>query len=102
MKDEVARVGREPLRKLKSGDRLLGPIEMCRERNLEHDTLLLGVAAALLFCPEKEHEDNEATELQERIQRDGVEKLVSDLTGWKSDDEDAQKIVREYNKMKGQ
>ncbi|KAJ8095186.1 hypothetical protein AAF712_007189 [Marasmius tenuissimus] len=53
MHDEVARVGREPLRKLKKGDRLLGPIEMCREFGLKHDGLLVGVASALLFHPRK-------------------------------------------------
>ncbi|KAG7093568.1 hypothetical protein E1B28_007238 [Marasmius oreades] len=53
MHDEVARVGREPLRKLKRGDRFLGPIEMCREFELERDALLVGVASALLFHPRK-------------------------------------------------
>lgn len=53
MMDEVARVGREPLRKLKKHDRLLGPIEMCKEYGLERDALLVGVAAALLFNPKK-------------------------------------------------
>lgn len=100
LKDEVARVGREPSRKLKQGDRLLGPIEMCRERNLEHDALLLGVAAALLFNPTGEHEDEDAIEIQQRIQRDGIDKVVSDLTGWSHDDKDSQKIIQEYNKMK--
>ncbi|KAE9399228.1 mannitol-1-phosphate 5-dehydrogenase [Gymnopus androsaceus JB14] len=98
LKDEVARVGREPLRKLKRGDRLLGPVEMCRERSLEHDTLLLGVAAALLFHPTDG--DKEATEVQERIQRDGIEKVVSELTGWEYDDVDLQKIIGDYNRMK--
>ncbi|KAF9266825.1 NAD(P)-binding protein [Marasmius fiardii PR-910] len=53
MHDEVARVGREPLRKLKKGDRLLGPIELCREFGLDRDGLLVGVASALLFHPKK-------------------------------------------------
>ncbi|KAI3619971.1 mannitol-1-phosphate 5-dehydrogenase [Moniliophthora roreri] len=53
MQDEVARVGREPLRKLKKGDRFLGPIEMCREMGLPRDALLIGVASALLFNPKR-------------------------------------------------
>ncbi|KAJ3801738.1 mannitol dehydrogenase C-terminal domain-containing protein [Lentinula aff. detonsa] len=100
LKDEVSRVGREPLRKLRQGDRLLGPVEMCRERNLGHDTLLLGIAAALLFHPTGVHEDQEANEMQDRIQQEGIEKVVSDLTGWEKDDEDLQEITREYSRLK--
>jgi len=99
VKDEVARVGREPLRKLKRGDRLLGPIEMCREGNLERGALLLGVAAALLFHPTGENGDKEAMEVQERIQQEGIEKVVSDLTGWDNDDMDLQQIICDYNRM---
>lgn len=100
LKDEVSRVGREPLRKLRRGDRLLGPVEMCRERNLEHDTLLLGISAALLFHPTGVHEDEEANELQDRIRREGIEAVVTDLTGWAKDDEDLRKVIREYSRMK--
>ncbi|KAH7878923.1 mannitol dehydrogenase [Lentinula edodes] len=100
LKDEVSRVGREPLRKLRRGDRLLGPVEMCRERNLEHDTLLLGISAALLFHPTGVHEDEEANELQDRIRREGIEAVVSDLTGWEKEDEDLRKVIREYSRMK--
>ncbi|KAJ4470093.1 mannitol dehydrogenase C-terminal domain-containing protein [Lentinula aciculospora] len=102
LRDEVSRVGREPLRKLRKGDRLLGPVEMCRERNLEHDTLLLGVAAALLFYPTGIHEDKEANEIHDRIQQEGIEEVVSDLTGWSKDDVDSQKIIQEYSRLKSE
>ncbi|KIK65816.1 hypothetical protein GYMLUDRAFT_38296 [Collybiopsis luxurians FD-317 M1] len=116
IKDQVSRVGREPLRKLKRGERLLGPIEMCREHKLGRDTLLLGFAAVLLFDPskrnhstpeatgteEEEHEDKEATELQEWIHRDGVDKVVRDLTGWNEDDEDLKKVVGKYGELTSQ
>ncbi|KAF5351553.1 hypothetical protein D9758_007244 [Tetrapyrgos nigripes] len=100
MHDEVTRVGREPLRKLKQGDRLLGPIEMCRELNLPRDALLKGVAAALLFSPQG-GEDEEATELQERLFKKGVKDVVLELTGWKDDDEDLGGILKEYENLKG-
>ncbi|KAF9077973.1 mannitol-1-phosphate 5-dehydrogenase [Rhodocollybia butyracea] len=102
LKDEVCRVGREPLRKLKRGDRLLGPVEMCRERNLEHNTLLTGVAAALLFHPTGVNEDKEATEVQQRIEQEGIEKVVSDLTGWSQDETDLKQVIQEYHRLKGQ
>ncbi|KAK7466362.1 hypothetical protein VKT23_005089 [Stygiomarasmius scandens] len=100
MHDEVARVGREPMRKLKRGDRLLGPIEMCREFDLPRDGLLTGVAAALLFAPEG-GEDKEAKELQESVKQKGLNDVLLELTGWKDGDEDLDKIIREYEGLKG-
>ncbi|KAF5385534.1 hypothetical protein D9757_006725 [Collybiopsis confluens] len=102
LKDKVSRVAREPLRKLKPGERFLGPIEMCREMNFERDHLLLGVAAALLFHPTGEDEDEEATELQEKIQKEGAEKVVADITGWGKEDDDLQKVIRKYNQLKSE
>ncbi|KAF5385538.1 hypothetical protein D9757_006721 [Collybiopsis confluens] len=105
--DQVSRVGREPLRKLRRGERLLGPVEMCKEKNLKRDSLLSGFAAALLFHPthvsddeHEQNEDQEATELQERISRDGVQRVVGELTGWSGDDEDLRKVVRKYDEFK--
>ncbi|KAJ3974173.1 mannitol dehydrogenase C-terminal domain-containing protein [Lentinula raphanica] len=100
LKDEVSRVGREPLRKLRKGDRLLGPVEMCREQNLPHDSLLLGIAAALLFHPTGVHEDQEANEMQEKIRQQGIEQVVADLTGWEKDDDDLQKVNEQYHRLK--
>ena len=83
--DENARVGREPLRKLKAGDRLLGPVESCREKGLERGALLKGIAAALRFHSE---EDAESWELSERIEGGGVGRVLGELTGWKDSDPD--------------
>lgn len=44
LKDDVARVGREPLRKLSSTDRLVKPMMTAREYGLPCDKLLLGIA----------------------------------------------------------
>ncbi|KAL0568373.1 hypothetical protein V5O48_013620 [Marasmius crinis-equi] len=172
MHDEVARVGREPLRKLKKGDRLLGPIELCREYKLNHDGLLVGVASALLFHPrkstrrksstaasgpssrrgsqagpasrknshgtsllnplaqlrlslqqtkaqqekeessaiveddyyeyefEEEPADPQAQEVSVMIAEKGLVPVILDLTGWKEDDEDVQKVVWAYEKLR--
>ena len=53
LKDDVARVGREPLRKLNENDRLIKPLITARGYNINTDNLLLGVGAAL-------HYDNKA------------------------------------------
>ncbi|THU97780.1 mannitol-1-phosphate 5-dehydrogenase [Dendrothele bispora CBS 962.96] len=100
IQDEVTRVGKEPLRKLKKGDRLLGPIEMCREFGLPREGLLMGVAAALLFAP-KDSEDEQVKELKGMIEEKGLRKVVLELTGWEEGDEDVEKVVGEYEKLKG-
>jgi len=47
--DTVARVGRDPLRKLSPGDRLMGAIDLCREQCTGYSSILSGIAAALRF-----------------------------------------------------
>ncbi len=90
------------MRKLNRGDRLLGPVEMRREIDLVRGSLLLGVAAALLFHPTGDCEDKEAEEIQQRIQKKGVEAVVGDLTGWSQDDADLETVVHDYHRLKTQ
>ncbi|KZT57460.1 hypothetical protein CALCODRAFT_452927, partial [Calocera cornea HHB12733] len=78
LKDSTDRVGRQPLRKLGREDRLVGPATMCRELGLPNDWLLNAVAGCLLY---DDTEDEQARELKEMIGRDGVGKVVKDLTG---------------------
>jgi mannitol-1-phosphate 5-dehydrogenase len=90
MKDEVMRVGRSPLRKLGEGDRLLGPIKMCREYGLKRDNLLIGVAAALRY---DNPDDEESAELQRKIKDKGIEAFVKELVG-----EDHEAVLEAYRK----
>ena len=52
MKDELARVCREPLRKLSADDRLIRPLLITRDYALKTDHLLLGIGAALHYRSE--------------------------------------------------
>ena len=77
LKDHVARVGREPIRKLSRGDRLLGPFAMAREYGLPTNNLAKGIAAAFLF----DHpEDEQSVHLQTRIKAEGISKVIADTT----------------------
>jgi mannitol-1-phosphate 5-dehydrogenase len=60
LRDEVARVGREPLRKLARGDRLVRPLLGTLEYGLGHANLVCGIVAALLYRNEG---DPQAVEL---------------------------------------
>ena len=49
IRDPIERNARDPVRKLGRFERLLGPIHLCMEHDLPHQTLLMGVAAALRY-----------------------------------------------------
>lgn len=94
--DECTRVGREPCRKLKEGDRLVGPIRMAQEFGLGHDALLMGVAAALLY---DNMDDPQSRDLQERIQQQGIESVLEGL-GFKRDGGEFKEILKSYSDLK--
>jgi len=49
LKDDVERVGRQPLRKLSAGDRLIKPLLGTLEYQLPQDNLVQGIAAAMHY-----------------------------------------------------
>ena len=49
IRDPIERNARDPVRKLGRFERLLGPINLCKEHDLPHESLLVGVAAALQY-----------------------------------------------------
>jgi HAD superfamily hydrolase (TIGR01509 family) len=48
-KDACSRVGRDPLRKLQSGERIMGTIELAQKHGLETGGLELGAACAIMY-----------------------------------------------------
>jgi mannitol-1-phosphate 5-dehydrogenase len=76
--DEVVRVGRSPIRKLSSNDRLVRPALQALERGMDAHYLGMVMAAALLFDYE---EDPEAVELQAAIQSLGLSQTITKYTG---------------------
>ncbi|KAI1794851.1 mannitol-1-phosphate 5-dehydrogenase [Ganoderma leucocontextum] len=97
LKDDVVRVGREPLRKLSKGDRLLGPTSMALEFGLPIDNLSMGIAAAFLYdVPE----DKQSVELQNRVKREGISKVVADVTGFEEGGKEHRKITHAYQRFR--
>ncbi|MFZ1988984.1 MAG: mannitol-1-phosphate 5-dehydrogenase [Alphaproteobacteria bacterium] len=47
--DPISRVAREPLRKLETGDRLIGAAQLCFAQGIVPHNILAGIVAALLF-----------------------------------------------------
>jgi mannitol-1-phosphate 5-dehydrogenase len=96
MKDDVVRVGRQPLRKLGKGDRLLGPILIAREYGLPTDYLMQGVAAAFLFDAK---EDEESVQLQVKITKEGISKTITEITGFSEGSAEHGQVLAAYDKL---
>ena len=80
--DTIARVGRDPVRKLQSDDRLIGPAKLAYRYGVEPTYLIQGCAAALSFADQC---DPQAAELQKMIRERNVEyslDFVSQLRPW--------------------
>lgn len=71
--DTIARVGRDPLRKLKADDRLVGPAKLAYRYGLDAPYLIRGCAAALHFA---QGDDPQARQLQEVLGERGPEGAV--------------------------
>ena len=95
--DDVERVGRQPLRKLSKGDRLLGPMAMARAYGLPIDHLARGIAAAFLFDVKS---DPQSTEMIGRINEIGIERAVAEYTGFEEGSEVHHKIITAYKELK--
>ncbi|KAH9962461.1 mannitol-1-phosphate 5-dehydrogenase [Russula dissimulans] len=95
--DDVERVGRQPLRKLAKGDRLLGPTVMAREYGLPIDHLARGIAAAFLFDVKS---DPQSVELTSKVDQIGIERAVTEYTEFDADSDEHAKIVSAYKELK--
>lgn len=97
LNDDVARVGREPLRKLNENDRLIKPLMTAKSFNLDIDNLLLGVGAALNYNNE---EDSQSVELQSLISEKGVKESLAHVANLAQEQEILSKVEKYYNEVK--
>lgn len=97
VKDPVTRIGRSPIRKLQSNDRLAGPALECEKLGLKNDHLAKGIAAALLF---DSPDDPEAVELQAYISTHGIEKALTHFTSIEPDSPLGKKVLDAYTTLR--
>lgn len=76
LKDDVTRVGREPLRKLSATDRLVKPTLTAREAGVATPNLLLGIGAALHY---NNPEDAQSVTMQEKIAALGLKAAMAEI-----------------------
>ncbi|MBC7320663.1 mannitol-1-phosphate 5-dehydrogenase [bacterium] len=91
--DTVYRVARDPIRKLRPEDRLVGPALECEKNGLPFENLAFGIAGALLF---DYREDRSAIELQEKIKREGLDSVLRDICSIPLESHLALKIKESY------
>ncbi|KDQ55159.1 hypothetical protein JAAARDRAFT_60110 [Jaapia argillacea MUCL 33604] len=96
LKDEVSRVGRQPLRKLGKEDRLLGPANMAKGYRLPIDNLTRGIAAAFLYDVQ---DDDQSVELQEKIRGMGIGKAVQDVIGWEEGSPEHTQVLKAHQEL---
>jgi mannitol-1-phosphate 5-dehydrogenase len=80
--DTIARVGRDPIRKLQADDRLIGPTKLAYRYGVSPTNLIKGCAAALSFI---DQEDPQSIELQKLVKEKGPQgtlDTVSQLRFW--------------------
>lgn len=95
--DDTTRVGRSPLRKLKSNDRLVRPAMKYVEMFDEMPAYLTeGIAAALHYDFK---EDAEAMELQEMIEQKGIQFTIEKTTDLQPDTALFNSIQKQYEDM---
>jgi mannitol-1-phosphate 5-dehydrogenase len=76
--DTVARVGRDPIRKLGRQDRLVGAAQLCLAHGVEPTAILEGIRAALAY----DHPDDpQAVRLQRMLREDGPDAVLRLVCG---------------------
>lgn len=93
--DDVERVGRQPLRKLGAGDRLIKPLLGTLEYNLPHNNLVIGIAAAMHY---RSDEDQQAKEWAQLLEKVGPKAALAQVSGLPEDGEVVAQAVSIYEK----
>jgi mannitol-1-phosphate 5-dehydrogenase len=97
LKDDVERVGRQPLRKLSAGDRLIKPLLGTLEYGLPHANLVTGIAAAMHYRSE---EDPQAQELAALIDEKGPQAALAQVSGLDANSDVVLEAVNAYSAKK--
>lgn len=96
LKDDVERVGRQPLRKLSAGDRLIKPTLGTLEYQLPHDNLVTGIAAAMHY---RSAQDPQAQELEALLAAVGPQAALAQVSGLDANSEVVAAVVKAYAAM---
>jgi mannitol-1-phosphate 5-dehydrogenase len=94
LQDTVLRVGRDPARKLREDDRLVGAGLACLEQGVEPVNVVRGIVAALRFAPE---DDPTAPEVQQWVEQYGPLGALRELAGLEPEHPLARRVMAQWN-----
>jgi mannitol-1-phosphate 5-dehydrogenase len=94
LQDTVTRVAREPIRKLRPEDRLIGSVRLCLAQQVFPRHIYVVVGGALLYDDPK---DIEAMKLRSMIETGGVAKTLHEITGVAPESPEGQAILEAYS-----
>ena len=82
-RDQLSRIGREPIRKLKKNDRLVGPALLCMKHRIFPYFITRSIAYGMFY---QDQNDKEAVELQNYISDHGIERAITHFCELDMDD----------------
>lgn len=94
--DTVARVGRDPIRKLGRNDRLIGAALYCAAQGVDADGIVHAIVAALRF---DNADDEAAIKVQQLIADEGIESCLKQVCGLEEDMPLYNKIIAAYRRQ---
>ena len=93
LKDTIARVGADPVRKLRRNDRIVGAALFCMEEGVDPSPIIRGIVAALKF----DHEgDPTAPQVQDALKKNGIAHVLETYMGLGPDEELFHRIQTAY------
>ena len=96
LKDTVARVGADPVRKLRRNDRIVGAALFAIEQGVDPAPIVKGILAALKF---DRAEDATAPEIQKALKENGIEYVLTHYMGLEEDEAFYDIIKTEYGRV---
>lgn len=95
--DKLTRIARDPLRKLRPEDRLIGPSKIALSIGVKPTAIALATAAALFY---DEPDDESAMKLQQMRKEHGVEYILQNVCQLKPEEELYQMILSSIDKLR--
>ncbi len=95
--DTVARVGRDPVRKLSENDRLIGAANLCMKNGIKPVYIAIGIAAGYAFSPEN---DTSAEKIRKTIGKQGINKALEEYSNVKNDWPLFSQVIEFYEMLK--
>ncbi len=98
LKDSVARVAKDPVRKLGADDRLVGAYRLCKEHGIPVDFICAGIAAALVYSAE---DDSASLHVSRLAAQNGAAAALKEVSGYDGfNDGDLEFIAQLYDVLK--